>query len=302
MLLFDAVFTFVLAGSYIAVGETLRRRPAPAEARMAVRLFSVFWYGVAAAAIGAGIMSLVANADVQDVSLYFSLQQLIVGAFALGVWGLVCYLFYLFTGNSRFFFPITILYAAYYLLQMYILTEGGLVGVDATSWRPVLIYATPVTNPVLVALAPIMISVPIAVGALAYLTLLRHVQDPSVRYRIVLVSATLLAWSIGILFISRPLVFDNAALQIGSRILGMASGATILLAYRTPKWIQRRYGLAPFAPRAHVSPILPQPGATGAAHGTGDPMAPSTSATGVTSSEPAEGERRGPWAPPESLL
>jgi uncharacterized membrane protein HdeD (DUF308 family) len=80
-------------------------------------------------------------------------------------------------------------------------------------------------------------------GGLAYFTLYFQVPDVTQKYRILLVS-----WSIIIWFLS-PFVGVALGLaeqdwwQLASRFLGLAAALTILMAYQPPQWLKQRYGI-----------------------------------------------------------
>jgi uncharacterized membrane protein HdeD (DUF308 family) len=89
----------------------------------------------------------------------------------------------------------------------------------------------------------ILLFVPQILGGLAYFTLYFRVPEVTQKYRILLVS-----WSIIIWFLSPFVAFAGGLAQqdwwqVVSRLIGLAAALTILMAYLPPRWLKQRYGI-----------------------------------------------------------
>jgi hypothetical protein len=158
----------------------------------------------------------------------------------LALLGLFYYLIFLFTGNSRWLKPLAILYTIYYILLVYIVTASNPVSVKLEPWNTTLSYEIPLMGPFVVLLV-VLLYVSQIIGGFAYFTLYFRMSDPTQKYRILLVS-----WSIIIWFLS-PFIAVAGGLteqdwwQLVSRLIGLAAALTIIMAYLPPRWLKERY-------------------------------------------------------------
>ena len=242
-LIFSVIFAVLAAGIYAYVGWRLSKRRIPSsESRVAWRFFTVWWYGLAATTLIIGLLNLLGALGVTDLALFVTATYVNLQISCLALLGLFYYLIYLFTGNSRWLVPLTVLYTLYYILLVYYITASDPLNVTLEPWRAGLAYRTPLTGPV-IAILVVLLFVSQVIGGLAYFTLYFQVPDVTQKYRILLVS-----WSIIIWFIS-PLATllggwgEQDWWQIASRLLGLTAALTILAAYLPPRWLKQRYGI-----------------------------------------------------------
>jgi hypothetical protein len=171
----------------------------------------------------------------------------------VALWGLICYLAYLYTGRE-WTVPISILYAAEYGLLVYYVTAGRPDGVSVTLGSVNPTYGVTVTGPLLA--APILILVfPEFIGALLYLRLFFRTHDRTVRYRIGLVSGGLLAYFLFDFFDFGALVNGGLVGVVVGRLLIIGAALVVLLAYFPPRALRARFGVANI-----VEERPPQPG------------------------------------------
>ena len=86
---------------------------------------------------------------------------------------------------------------------------------------------------------------PQMVAAVAYARLFTKVHDRTQRYRIAMLTGSILVWfgtSAAVGATSDPQEV-NVAWQVMSRLLSIAAALAILAAYRPPRWVQRRYAI-----------------------------------------------------------
>lgn len=237
----------VVGGSFVVVGILFARRAFGPEARLAARMFSLWWYGLAGVAIVAGFANnggllglAVAIAGpgfiTPDVASGFVLAWLLFSCVAL--WGLLAYLWYLYRGRNvalvlgvayAFVFVAFALVAIYESPTLVVPSDLG-VRVE---------YARPVSNAAVAALLVFLVLPEIA-GAVAYASLYSRAPTRSARYRIALVSGSLIIF-LGLSLLAGALRVETTPLWlIASRLLALASAATILFAYSPPAAIRRR--------------------------------------------------------------
>jgi Kef-type K+ transport system membrane component KefB len=138
--------------------------------------------------------------------------------------------------------PLAIFYIFYYALLVYYITASVPESINVDRWRASLDYRAPQTGPFFVFLL-ILLLLPQVIGGFAYFTLYFRVTEATQKYRVLLVS-----WSIIIWFLS-PFIAIAGGLseqdwwQLTSRLIGLAAALTILMAYLPPRWLKERYGI-----------------------------------------------------------
>jgi hypothetical protein len=242
-LLFSALFAVAGASIYSYVGWRLSKRVvSSAEARLAWESFTVWWYGLAATTLIGGFLNLFGAVGLTSLPLFVTATYLNLLIICIALLGLLYYLVYLFTGNRKALLPLAIFYLIYYILLVYYITASTPADVSVGRWSTSLTYRAPLTGPLFVLLIALLL-LPQIIGGLAYFTLYFRVPQATQKFRILLVS-----WSIVIWFLS-PLLALAGGLsqqdwwQLTSRFIGLAAALTILMAYLPPGWLKQRYGI-----------------------------------------------------------
>ena len=242
-LVFSALFALLAASIYAYVGWRLSKRViSSAESRLAWRSFTVWWYGLAATTLIGGFLNLFGALGLTIFPLFVTATYINILVICIALWGLLYYLIYLFTGNSRWLVPLAIAYWVYYVLLVYYITASIPESIKLEPWRTSLAYQAPQTGPFF-AIVIALLLLPQIIGGLAYFTFFFRVPEVTQKYRILLVS-----WSIIIWFVS-PLAALAGGLaqqdwwQLASRFIGLAAALTILMAYLPPRWLKQRYGI-----------------------------------------------------------
>ena len=245
-LITSALFALLSASIYAYVGWRLNKRiVSSSEGQIAWNLLIVWWYGLAVTTLIGGLLHLFGALGLTNLPLFVTATYINIQVSCLALFGLFYYLVFLFTGNSRWLTPLAVLYTIYYILLIYYLISGNPANVALEPWGTTLTYRTPPTGPFLV-LAVLLFASQI-IGGLAYFTVYFRVTDATQKYRILLVS-----WSIIIWFLS-PFVGVAAGLeredwwQFASRIIGLAAALTILTAYMPTRWVKQRFGILSLA-------------------------------------------------------
>ena len=242
-LLFGAALSVLSACIYFYVGRVLsRRRVASPDARLAWTLFVVWWYGLASTTLIGALLSLLGAFNIVDLPLFITLTQVNLLTICVALYGLMYYLLYLFTGSQRLFLPLTFFYIAYYILIVYYVQSRMPVGVTLGRWNATLQYAQDPGGPLFV-IALLLLIFPQVIGSLAYFTLYFRVKTVTQKYRILLVSWSIIIWFLSSFLASIAGLSTQDWWQVTSRLIGLAAALTILLAYDPVPWIRRRLGV-----------------------------------------------------------
>ena len=245
--LISALFSVASAAIYGYVAARLGRRTVShPEARLAWRLFALWWYCLAAATLAGGIPHFLSAFNIISLLPFVALAYVEILLICVALWGLVYYLIYLFTGNQRFLIPVATFYALYYFLLVYVITVSDPSDVEITRWNAQLIYAHPLTGPLFTVLLALLVF-PQILSALAYFTLFFRVREATQRYRILLVSWCIVLWFGSAFVASAAGLSQEDWWQILSRLIGLGAALGIFFAYLPPEIIRRRFGIASIA-------------------------------------------------------
>lgn len=241
-LLLAAAFSVITGALYAYVGRVIIKRHVQGDAKLASTLFATFWFALGAATVVGAVNTLMGWMGVADVSAYVTIVQVSFLVILIGIWALMYYLAYLFTGNRSLLVPISAYYLAFYAFIVYLIVLVDFNGVTVGEWNVSLESAEDPSPAVGLAFALALI-VPPLVGAVAYARLFFKVEGATQRYRIGMVSGTILAWFGSSLAATLLQQSSSPAWQIASRIIGVLAAMLVYFAYRPPQWIQTRYGI-----------------------------------------------------------
>lgn len=242
-LMLGSVFSLAVGGIYFYIGRSLtQRRVAAPDARLAWMLFIVWWYALAATTLVSGMLSLLGAFGITNLPLFLTFTQVNLLVICVALYGLMYYLLYLFTGNRRLLTPLTLFYIIYYILLIYYIQQSNPIDVNLGRWNATLKYQQPVTG-TFFTLILLLLVFPQIIGSLAYFTLYFRVKATTQKYRILLVSWSIIIWFLSSFLASISGLSQQDWWQIVSRLIGMGAALTILAAYRPPPWIKRRFGV-----------------------------------------------------------
>jgi hypothetical protein len=242
-LLFSTLFALVSAGIYGYVGWHLGKRVVPSsEGQLAWRAFTIWWYGFAASTLIGGLQNLFGALGLTSIPLFITVTQINLLATCITLWGLLYYLTYLFTGNRRLLLPLAVFYMIFYFLLLYYNAASIPDSVEVGRWSAILTYHAPLPGPVFVILA-LMLLLPQIIGGIAYFTLYFRVPEITQKYRILLVSWSIIIWFLSPFISLIGDVSQQDWWQLTSRTIGLAAALTILMAYLPPRWLKQRYGI-----------------------------------------------------------
>lgn len=242
-LMFGSALSILSTIIYFYVGRVLsRRRVANPDARLAWMLFVIWWYALASSTFIGAVLSLLGAFNVAGLPLFVTLTQVNLLAICVALFGLMYYLIYLFTGNQRLLVPLIVFYIAYYILVIYYVQARMPVGVSIGRWSATLQYELPPEGPLYI-VALVLLIFPQVLGSLAYFTLYFRVKTATQKYRILLVSWSILIWFLSSFLASISGLSQQDWWQVTSRLIALSASLAILLAYDPLPWIRRRLGV-----------------------------------------------------------
>lgn len=242
-LIFSAFFALVAATIYSYVGWRLSKRiVASSEAKLAWQSFTVWWYGLAATTLIGGLLNLFGAFGLTILPLFITATYMNLLVICLALWGLLYYLIYLFTGNSQLLVPLGVFYILYYALLVYYITASVPESINVNRWRTTLDYRVPQSGPFFVFLI-VLLLLPQIIAGFAYFTLYFRVTEITQKYRVLLVSWSIIIWFLSPLIALVGGLAEQDGWQLASRLIGLGAALTILMAYLPPRWLKERYGI-----------------------------------------------------------
>jgi len=239
----SAAFASVSSVVYFGVGRLLGRREVRAGAARAHAAFRAWWFGVA---LSTAITAFIAVLGVLGAATVGAVTALTLVDFAivcLALWGLLYYLVYLYSGRTGAWLWIAAAYVAYWLFLVWLILQADPVGVDVGAWSVQLEYRDDLEGDPLAAIALALLVMPQIIGALAYLSLFFRLEDATARYRVMVVSISILIWFGSVYAGALGGLGAEAWWQILSRLVGLAAALAILAAYLPPPLIRNRWGV-----------------------------------------------------------
>lgn len=237
----------VAAGAFLFAGYRTLRREVSAPAAFASHAFALWWYCVAAQSLLSATQTTLYLLGVTDLPLHATLRhgKLLVSCVAL--WGLSYYLLYIFFGRRNLYIPLAFAYLAAFVITTGLYVNTPPTGLVARAWGVETVPAGGLTGLPYLALLVLFVAPPF-LGSIAYLTLFFRVEDPVQRFRILLISLTLLVW-ISSAALGR-LLSDDLLMTVARGFLGTLTATAVVAAYSPPEWVRRRWsgGQAPAAP------------------------------------------------------
>jgi len=243
-LLFSALFAIATAGVYIYVGWRLSKRViSSSRAQLAWGSFTVWWYGLAGITLITAFQSLLGAVGFTSLPLFVTAAYINILILCLALCGLLYYLIYLFTGSSnRSLILLAVFYLIYYMLLVYYITASTPGDVKVDRWSTSLDYRSELTGPFF-GLILALLFLPQIIGSLMYFSLYFKVSDLTQKYRVLLVSWSIIIWFLSPLLGLLGVLAQHDWWQLASRLISLAAALTILMAYLPPRWLKQRYGI-----------------------------------------------------------
>jgi hypothetical protein len=242
-LLLSALFALLAAGTYAYIGWWLSKRlVSSAEARLAWQAFTIWWFALSTTTLIRGFQNLLGAFGLTNLALFITAGYINILVTCIALWGLLYYLIYLFTGNSRSLVPLTVFYMSYYVFLVYYITASIPNNVEISRWNTTLVYLNSLTGPFFVILV-VLLLLPQIIGGFAYFTLYFRVSDITQRYRVLLVSWSIIAWFLSPVIALAGGLSEHDWWQLVSRLIGLVAALVILMAYLPPRWLKQRFGI-----------------------------------------------------------
>ena len=246
-LLFGALLSILCAGIYFYVGRVLsQKRFAPSDSFLAWQLFVIWWYALAAETLSGAIIGLLAALGIAGLPLFTTFTIVNLLATCVALYGLMFYLLYLFTGNQRLLGPLTLFYIAYFIFLVYYVEASTPIGITVGRWTATLQYQNQIRGPLFI-VALLLLVFPQIIGSLVYFSLYFRVESPTQKYRIMLVSWSIIIWFLSGFVASLAGLAQYDWWQVLNRLIALGAAVTIMFAYQPPLWIKRRYSVTSIA-------------------------------------------------------
>jgi hypothetical protein len=242
------LFSFLSLGSaglYLLIGGHASRSSFTPSGRQGAGLFRFWWWGLAGMAAISGAQGLLAAfaSDARWISVAAASSQFFyVFAASTALCGLMCYLWFLYTGSMRASPFFVFFYGLVYVAAGASIAWQHVTGFVAFDYVVDVSYANmlPEEGMVYVGFFSLFLVPQMLVAAL-YLALYRRVGDRRARVRVVLVSASLLAL-LTITYVAGVTGHFHDAWWLSAQpALELLASAGVLLAHRPPRWIRERY-------------------------------------------------------------
>jgi hypothetical protein len=242
-LFISALFALTNAVIYGLVGYLLSKRVIKnPDSNLAWKLFTVWWFALSISTLITFAFNLLGAFGQAVLPLFVALNYINLLLICIALWGLLYYLFYLFTGNSRIFMPLSLFYVFNYFLLVYYITISAPSDVTIGRWSTSLAYRFPLTGPFFLVILVLLVF-PQILSAFAYLTLFFRVREVTQKYRILLVSLSIIVWFGSSFIASLSGLSREDWWQILRLAIGLGAAVTILLAYLPPTFVKKRLGV-----------------------------------------------------------
>lgn len=237
-----ALLGTVTGAVLLRVGWVARRRAPPEERGDPLRLFALWWWGGALAVLVEASHGWLATVGVMDAGTHTVVLHLEAFPVCVGLWGLQCYLSYLWLGTRRLFAPLAAGYLGLLALNLYVYNvqapwtpvEGG--------WGIQLLPARP--QPGLVQVYGALFALPVLVATVLYASLWFRAPAGEPRYRVAMVSGAF-ALLFGALAAAFALGLQDASwFALTYELPALLASLLVLAAFTPPSAVRRRFAAA----------------------------------------------------------
>jgi uncharacterized membrane protein YidH (DUF202 family) len=243
-LLVSIAGSLLTAVLYLYVGNVLRQRKVSDAARLANGMFVLWWQALGGLGLlGAGIFLLYLAGGL-ELWIYQTYITLVLLGLFVALWGLQFYLVYLYTGSKRSFVPLAVFYGILFVATMALIAYMGTPERIVDDGWSLKTEPDPPELGVAFGLAFTLVIIgPQLVAAIAYASLFTKAKDRTQRYRILLVTGSIIVWFGSGLVASGAQVSQDLSYQLFSRVISILGALVILMAYKPPMWIRTKYGI-----------------------------------------------------------
>ncbi len=233
---------------YILLGRRLGRRKVSSEAALANHAWQAWWILLAASTlVGTVMTSILGVLDAYSLPIALTVMMvnllLVFGA----LWGLSYYLAYVVFGRVGLWNPIAWFYGTSVVAWFYTIFAAQPIGTQIVDGQAALLYATALEDQPLYPALLAALLLPILAAAGAYLYLGLKADDRTVRFRIILVSFSLIIWFGISLIATATALADLPGWPVVSRFISLGAAIMIYVAHFPPKALADKLGLRPAA-------------------------------------------------------
>lgn len=238
-LLVDGALTILASILFFTVSGSVARRRADGDARTANLAFATWWGSLGLTALLFGVPRALAAFGLLRPEDFVAVVYAGVLPLCAGLAGLLHYLLFVVTGERRWLVPIAGGYMAYFAVGIGYIASLGPVGFATAPWSLSVVYANAAGGWPLWTLLTVLVTPPLAALA-PYLRLYARLESATQRYRLVLVSASIVTWFLSIVVASEVGLEQLVAFHPLSRVASLAAALAVYFAYAPPAFVQRR--------------------------------------------------------------
>jgi hypothetical protein len=232
------------SGFLAYAGRVMHRRPAEAENRLAVRSFALWWYAASLVILLPIVRTVLAWAGLVDVALHTALVHFSNLPLAVALAALMYYILHLMTGRRRLVYPVAALYGLYLAYLTWYTSRTGERRLVLGDWQTQLVGAS-TPGPGETLLFGLLLAAPVLATVAAYAVLGFRVDDPSLRYRLRMVSGSFL-FLFGVVLAGFVLRWtDEPWFPLAYELPALVASVLVVAAYRPPQWVRRWLGVEP---------------------------------------------------------
>ena len=235
--------------AYAYVGRIIYTRSTSEASKPAIRAFALWWSALALITMVGVARDVALASGYADRDLLKTFAHLTIPPLVLGLWGLFYYLGNIFVGARRLLWPSVILYAAMYVLFVFVTVAQEPTGVTLRTWDVQVQYADQPTGWAMIGIVVLLI-VPILVAVAAYASLAFRLERGEQRLRVILVSLAFLVWFGGSLLAVALGLTRVEWWGLAAKLLSLGSALLVGLAYHPPQRLRRRVGMGHEPPEA----------------------------------------------------
>jgi hypothetical protein len=230
---FGVTFPIATALLLAYVSVLVSRRHTSPDGELPLRMFSLWWACAGAVILLASMPTLLSVVGVSDVSLFTAIGYLNAAPLAFGLFALLYYLLYIYTGKRGAIWPLGIAYAIFFAFELYYFSQFGPRHIETSVFS---VRAVPDARPP----APMRIlfgaavGLPILVALVAYASLYGRTRDPAARHRIAMVSGAFAIWFVPVLLALVLDWSDAAWFPLTYQVPGVVAAVLIVMAFRAP--------------------------------------------------------------------
>lgn len=228
---FGAIFPIATALLLGYVSVLVLRKRTSADGKLPLRMFSLWWVCAGLVILLAGAPTMLTVVGVSDVRLFTVLGYASAAPLALGLFGLLYYLLYIYTGKRGAIWPLGAAYAAFFLFTLYYFSQFGPRHIETSVFS---VRAIPDTRPPVPMriLFGAGVGLPIIGALIAYASLYPRARDPAARHRIATVSGAFALWFLPVVVALVSGWSEAAWFPLVYQVPGVVAAILIVIAYR----------------------------------------------------------------------